>query len=189
MVQLFPTILTDASKVDFFKSYVSQQWKAIGILWYCNIVNVQLVLFVIMLLCDFIMLYHSSHTFPHFFMFSRLWIRAFLVFSFSSWLAVSNALLITTTTAMTPATLITVCLELDLQDCRWDISFPRPKETISFWRGTQDQAASLTSKKPFEIISYGTEDTRKLYLSMLLNHPWHPCSVFCIKIPEAQEAH
>lgn len=46
---------------------------------------------------------------------------------------------------MTLAVLIIACLELGQQDCRWDISFPRLKETTSSWRGTWDQGAFLTS--------------------------------------------
>lgn len=82
---------------------------------------------------------------PHGLLFSRWWTWASLVSSSSSCPSAYNALLMTPA-AMTPVALITAYSELGLQDCRWAISFPRLKETTSSWRGTQDRAASLTSR-------------------------------------------
>lgn len=80
--------------------------------------------------------------------------------------------MVTTTTKMSRTVSTTACLAPGQQDCRWDISYRRLKGIISSWRGTQDQAASLTSKISYECISVS-----KLYLHLnffFLSPPRYP---------------
>lgn len=61
----------------------------------------------------------------------RGWIQLFLIWSSVFWRVSSSAL---TSTPTAPITMTTVCWAQDRLDCRWDTSFPKPRETTSYWR-------------------------------------------------------